>query len=217
MLITLIVFGVLGLFVLAGFFRVRKSMDKLSVRSEFTENFLRGFDGLIGILRSGGYDDRRVMKLALRSEKLDAELRDKLGLIARSTDSTAPPIPDIKNVFRDIRRMQGMSANVDPLRVVVSSHLDDLNHTIDTEGRKMINPLALFKEGMKMLLASPMHLSSKAGFMDSLDVEKIEKGKTFNIISEISSYTGLASGALSALSQWLDYYGMIADLMNKIY
>jgi hypothetical protein len=209
MILTLIILAVMGLVLFLGYLRIQKRIRKSRERSHLVSSYLASFDSLIAGLSRGEYDENLLRKLATTADDVEEDMSRPIGS-ARIVPAASPLLPALRN----IRRIKGMAAGVQESRDAISDHLDRLNHAADSAIRQLINPAALFVEGIKLLIGSPLEALGKAGVLDSLDIERIQNGAFFDTVAKITSVLGLIGSGVSILMHWLNYYRSVFSIIQ---
>jgi hypothetical protein len=164
---------------------------------------------LIASLNRGECDEYLLRKLATAADDVEEDMSRPVGP-AKEVPAVSPLMPALRN----IRRIKGMAAGVQESRAAISGHLDKINNEVDSAARKLINPAALFVEGIKLVLGSPLEALGKAGVMDSLDIERIQNAALFDTVAKVTSVLGLIGSGVSILMHWLNYYRSVFSIIQ---
>jgi hypothetical protein len=201
--IVLIVLLLFGVFV-SGFFRVSRRVAMLGNRAAAATSLATSLD-----------------RLTPASAAPADALRDcavRLETLARVEALQTDPFDGIDEL-RDLlpRHRDGANGTKELVRwrERLARHIGALHARQDAERRRLINPVGLFVEGVKLVFSAPVRIAGVAGWLDRVQVEGIEQSRLFHAMAVAGSIIGLLASAWSIVDQWLAYFAQINNLLRQ--
>ena len=194
------------LLALSGYFRISYAIQMLDRLSDRAQKFILVFDAFCA---KRNIDKKAMRHLALTSREIQLEI----GRAFRDTETRDVKQVNIYNMFREFRAGKITKEQLVLARKNVDKFLDIVNFSQDHLRRKMLSPLAIFKETGKLFTFKPMPLYYHEDVDDPLHVDnKIAEKNIKKGIALFFVIVGMIVTAIALVKDWLAYYATILGL-----
>jgi hypothetical protein len=207
MLLTIVIVALLGLLILVGYLRQSRRLSALQKAARVGTELIADLDTLNSSLEAGGVDGDVLRKTAITAGHLQTDP-------AWRTLAEPAGESDLIDTLRLLRKEPAPAPGLFDARQRSADTVSRLNDEITRLQRSMVNPAALFTEGIRAVLATPLRVANLTGLMDRIQVAHLENGRAFQLIGRIGAVAALLASAWSIIRQYLDYYATIFSIVR---
>jgi len=208
--------------VIIGFLKLRSEAHTISKKHAFANEF---FSKLKDYIDSDGKNLVAYTWLTSHSNQMQIQMGSD-GIYAAYKPPGAhyqiPNYPIILNMLPELRRsldtqrLSNMLASEysSLLQEALIRHIGTIEDIIKDHASELRNPIIWFREGMRVITASPITLLSWLGLIGASTLRKITKNSIFKIIAAIFAIVGFLSAVVSLVIGWDQFVTILKRLFS---